>query len=99
MRNYERATLSINGTLELIEYCLLNLYFKVGDKSYTQTDVLSMRSHCQQVANLHNKRVEHQNCIASSSNIPKMWIRCAHDTFTIETKTTIDCRKAERRKQ
>ena len=85
-----RTTLSASNTIELLVFCLNNMYFLFQDQFFEQTNGAAMGLPVSQiVANIYMEAFEHR-AITTALNPQKTWRRHADDTFVIQHQSHME---------
>ena len=79
-----RTVLSVQNIMELLGFCLHNIYFSFKDRFYEQVEGAAMGSLVSPiVAYLYMEHFERE-ALRSASNPPRYWFRFVDDTWAIQ---------------
>ena len=84
----DRTVLSVQNIMELLGFCLNNMYFSFQNKFYEQVEGVAMGSPVSPiVANLYMEHFEGK-ALASAANPPWVWYRFVDDTWVIQQQAS-----------
>ena len=83
----KRTTLSTNNILELLEFCLNNIYFLFQNQYFEHTKGAAMGSPVSPIVAISTGRLLRDRAINTALQPPRIWRRCVDDTFVVQQKS------------
>ena len=80
---FNRTVLSVQNIIQLLGFCLYNMYFSFQGQFYKEVERATMGSQASPI--LTNWLMEHfERTALSAATTPRLWLRYVHGTFVIQ---------------